>query len=136
MASLIYDATLDHVVRAEIDFADDAFKCLLVTAGYMPDKTTHVHRSDVTNEVAASGSYVAGGLSADVDVINAAGTLDITLGAVSATNATITARGAVYYKDTGNAGSDALVAYIDFGSDVTSTAGTFSLTASTLRLQN
>jgi hypothetical protein len=29
-----------------------------------------------------------------------------------------------------------LVAYIDFGADITSTAGTFSLTASTLRIQN
>lgn len=136
MASLIYDATLDHVVRAEIDFASDAFKCLLVTSGYVPNKATHVHRSDVTSEVAPSGSYVAGGLSAAVAVVNAAGTLDITLGAVAASNATITARGAVYCKDTGNAATDPLVAYIDFGGDITSTAGTFSLTASTLRLTN
>ena len=48
----------------------------------------------------------------------------------------MTARGAVYYKVVGTAATDRLVAYIDFGSDITSTAGTFALTAITLRIQN
>jgi hypothetical protein len=43
----------------------------------------------------------------------------------------------VYYKSRGGASSaDELVAYIDFGADITSTAGTWSLSASTLRIQN
>jgi hypothetical protein len=112
---------------------------MLVTSTYSPNKDTHTKRSDVTNEVGASGSYAAGGGAATVtvtkDTVN--DRIDISLGAVSFTTATITARGAVYYKSRGGASSaDELVAYIDFGADITSTAGTFSLTASTLRIQN
>jgi hypothetical protein len=63
--------------------------------------------------------------------------VDISLGAESWTTASITARGAVYYKRRGGLSSaDELVAYIDFGGDITSTLGTFALTASTLRIQN
>jgi hypothetical protein len=116
-----------------------ALNAYVVTSTYSPNKDTHTKRSDVTNEVGASGSYAAGGGAATVtvtkDTVN--DRIDISLGAVSFTTATITARGAVYYKSRGGASSaDELVAYIDFGADITSTAGTFSLTASTLRIQN
>lgn len=139
MASLIFNSALDDAVRGLVDFDSGTFKALLVTSSYSPNKDTHTRRSDVTNEVGASGSYAAGGGTATVtvtkDTIN--DRIDISLGAVSFTTATITARGAVYYQARGGASSaDELVAYIDFGSDVTSTAGTWSLTASTLRIQN
>jgi len=63
--------------------------------------------------------------------------IDISLGAASWTGATITARGAVYFKSRGGAANlDELVAYIDFVTDVASTNGTFNLTVSTIRLQN
>jgi hypothetical protein len=63
--------------------------------------------------------------------------IDITLGAVSWESSTITnAHGAVYVKDTGTPSTSALISYIDFGGPVSSTAATFSLTASTYRLQN
>ena len=48
---------------------------------------------------------------------------DITL-----SNATITARGAVLYKARGGVSSaDELIAYLDFGADITSTAGNFNI---------
>jgi hypothetical protein len=139
MASIIFNSALDDALRGNIDFDTDSFKALLVTSTYSPNKDTHTKRSDVTNEVGASGSYAAGGGTATVtvtkDIVN--DRIDISLGAVSFTTATITARAAVYYKARGGASSaDELVAYIDFGADITSTAGTFSLTASTLRIQN
>jgi hypothetical protein len=138
MASLIYNSALNDALNGDIDFGADSFKCMFVTSSYTPDKDAHSKRNSVTNEVGASGSYVAGGLSATVGVTNdtANDRQDVSLGAVSATSATITARGAVYYKVVGTAATDRLVAYIDFGSDITSTAGTFALTASTLRIQN
>lgn len=46
---------------------------------------------------------------------------------VTWTGATITARAAVLYKDTGNAATDPLIAYIDFGGDITSTNGPFTI---------
>lgn len=139
MPSLIYNSALDDAFRGNIDFDTDSFKALFVTSAYTPDKDAHLKRSSVTNEVPASGSYVAGGLAAAVTVTKdtANDRIDISLGAVSATAATITARGAVYYKARGGASSaDELVAYIDFGADITSTAGAFALSASTLRIQN
>lgn len=138
MASIIFNSALDDAMRALIDFDLDSFKCELVTSAYTPNKDTHTRRSDVTNEVVGTG-YVAGGTAATVTVTKdtANDRIDVSLGAVSWPTATITARGAVYYKSRGGAASaDELVAFIDFVSDVVSTAGTFSLTASTLRIQN
>lgn len=43
-------------------------------------------------------------------------------------SATITATGAVIYKSTGTGSSSRLIAYVDFGGTVTSTAGTFTVT--------
>lgn len=140
MASLIYNSAWYDLVTGAIDANTDTFKCLLVTSSYAPNKDTHTKRSDVTNEVANGNGYTTGGNSCTVSVTNdtANDRIDITLGAPSNwTTSTITARGAVYYKSRGGASSaDELVAYIDFGSDVASTNGTFSLTASTMRIQN
>jgi hypothetical protein len=61
----------------------------------------------------------------------------ITLGAVSWASSTITARKLVVYKARGGASSaDELVACVDFGADVTSTANTLSVAASTITIQN
>lgn len=139
MASLIFNNALFNWAKGQIDFDTDTFKCMLVTSAYAPDKDTHDFRDDVTNEVTGTG-YTAGGTAATVTV-NAIDTandrVEITLGAVSWPASTITARGAVYYKSRGGlASADEIVAYIDFGGDVSSTSGTFALSASTIRLQN
>lgn len=139
MASLVYNSCLDDVARGNIDFASDTFKCMLVTSGYVPNKDADLKRSAVTNEVGNSGSYSAGGALASVTVTKdiANDRIDISLGAVNFAAATITAAGAVYYKSRGGlATADELVAYIDFGGNIASTNGTWSLTASTLRIQN
>lgn len=139
MASLIFHNALWNEAKGNIDFDSDTFKVMLVTSAYTPDKDAHDFRNDVTNEVTGTG-YTAGGAAATVTVSaidTANDRVEIQLGAASWTTATITARGAVYYKSRGGASSaDELVAYIDFGSDIVATAGTFSLTASTIRLQN
>jgi hypothetical protein len=139
MASLIYNSALEDEANGAINFGSDTFYAMLVTSSYTPDKDTHLKRSSVTNEVAASGGYVAGGFAATVtvtkDTVN--DRVNISLGAISIPSATITARAAVYYKHRGGASSaDELVAYIDFGGDIVSTNGTFALSASTLRKQN
>jgi hypothetical protein len=138
MASLIYNSCLDDLAKGNIDFDSDTFYAILVTSSYTPDKDADLKRSAVTNEVTGTG-YTAGGTAATVTVTKdtANDRIDISLGAVSWPTSTITAAGAVYYKHRGGASSaDELVAYIDFGGNVSSTAGTFALSASTLRLQN
>ena len=138
MASLIYNSCLDDTVKGSIDFDTDTFKMILVTSSYTAAKT-HAKRSDVTNEVSGTG-YTTGGNAAAATATkdNTNNREDITFAITSWTTATITARAGVIYKSRGGlASADELVAYVDFGTDVTSTAGTFSVTiSSTLRFQN
>jgi hypothetical protein len=139
MASLIYNSAPDEMARGDIDFDTDTFKAMLVTSSYTPNKDTHEFRDDVTNEAPATGNYVAGGETSTVTVTKdtANDRVTIQFGAVSWSSSTITARGCVYYKSRGGASSaDELVAYADFGSDVSSSGGTFSVAASTITLQN
>lgn len=139
MASLIFNSALYDEARGNINYLSDSFKVMLVTSTYAPNKDTHTKRSDVTNEVTGTG-YIAGGQAATVsvgavDTVN--DRVDISLGGTTWSTASITARGAVYYKSRGGAATaDELVAYIDFGADVTSTGANFALTASTLRKTN
>jgi hypothetical protein len=138
MASLIYNSAIDELARGDIDFDTDTFKAVLVTSSYTPNKDTHDFRDDVTNEVSGTG-YTAGGVTSTVTVTKdtANDRVTIQFGAVSWSSSTITARGCVYYKSRGgNADADELVAYNDFGSDVASSGGTFSVAASTITLQN
>jgi hypothetical protein len=138
MASFAFNKFWNKVLTGSIDLDTDTFKCMLVTVSYSPDKDLHDFRNDVTNEVSGTG-YTAGGATVTVGVTDdtANDRQDISLGGISLGSSTITARGAVYYKSRGGASSaDELVAYIDFGADVISANGTFTLDASTLRLQN
>jgi len=140
MASLIYNSAVRDEAVGSIDYDTDTFKVMLLTSAYTPDKDAHSKRSSLTaNEVSGTG-YTAGGAAATVSVAavdTANDRVDITLGGASWATSTITARYAVYYKSRGGADTaDELVALIDFGADVSTTAGTFTLTASTLRKQN
>lgn len=139
MASLIYHKMLHALVKGDIDFDTVVVKVMLVTSTYVEDKDTHAFRSSVTNEVTGTG-YTAGGNVSTVTVqaIDTAGDdVEVTLGAVSWPTATITARKAVYYVARGGAATaDELLCVVDFVTDVVSTGGTFSLTASTIKLQN
>ena len=138
MASLIYNSAIDEMARGDIDFDTDTFKAMLVTSIYTPNKDTHDFRDDVTNEATGTG-YTAGGVASAVTVTKDTANDKVTIqfGAVSWASSTITARGLVYYKSRGGAANlDEIVAYNDFGSDVASSGGTFSVAASTVTLQN
>ena len=138
MASLLYNRGLEQWAKGTIDFDTDTFKVLLTTSSYTENKDTHDFRDDVTNEVSGTG-YTAGGNTVTVTVTldTANDRVDISLGGTTWTTSTITARKAVYYKSRGGASSaDELIAVNDFGSDVVSSAGTFTLNASTMRIQN
>jgi hypothetical protein len=138
MASLIYNSCLEDFVSGDIDFSADTFKLMLVTSSYTANKDTHLKRSSVTNEVSGTG-YTAGGAATACTV--AKNTTDdrvtLTFAAVTFSTATITARGGVIYKSRGGADTaDELVAYVDFGGDVSSTAANFTVGASVITLQN
>lgn len=130
MASLNFDSMLDDVAKGNINFSTDTFYAMLVTSTYVPNKTTNLKRSDVTNEVVGAG-YTAAGVQVAAtvakDTVNNKET--VTFANPSWANATITARGIVIYKHRGGAATaDELVSYVDFGADVASTNGTFAAT--------
>lgn len=138
MADLIYNSCLGDLANNNVDFGADTFKMMLVTSTYTPNKDTHDRRDDVTNEVTGTG-YSTGGATTAVTVTadDANDKLVIEFAATSWASSTITARGAVVYKSRGGASSaDELIFYNDFGSDVSSAGGTFSVAASTITLQN
>lgn len=136
MASTAFDSFLDDLAKGSIDMDTDTFKVMLVTSGYTEDKAAHSKLSDVTSEVSGTG-YTAGGATlvptVTKDTTNHRTTL--TFPQVTWPSSTITARKAVVYKSRGGAASaDELVFVNDFGSDVTTSNGTFTLNASTIQL--
>lgn len=118
---------------AVVDNDADTLKFILMNATYaaIADATKQGHEfySDVSaNEVGASGTYAAGGITlASKTSTQSAGTY--TLDAADPTpptGATIAAAGAIVYKDSGTPTTSPLIAYLDFGGTITSTAGTFT----------
>jgi hypothetical protein len=102
----------------------NTFKLALYTATATLNASTTAY--SVTNEVPNSGSYTAGGGALTNVTPTATGTTAITdFADLSFTTATITARGALIYNDT--ATGDPAVAVLDFGSNKTSTSGTFTI---------
>jgi hypothetical protein len=104
-------------------FGTDTFKLALYTSSADLGAATTVYSS--TNEVTASGSYVAGGGTlTGVTVASSGTTAWVTFDNISFTSATITARGALIYNfSKGNKS----VAVLDFGQDKSSSSSTFTV---------
>jgi hypothetical protein len=109
------------VVRAST--AADTFKIALYTSSATLDASTTAYTT--SNEVVGTG-YTAGGNTLTVSVVptSSGTTAYLSFSNTSWSTATITARGALIYNSTQ---SNAAVAILDFGSDKTSTAGTFTI---------
>lgn len=138
MASLIFNSFLKDVADGNVK-STDTFYVMLVTSSYTPDKDAHTKRSDVTNEVVGSGYTAGGAVSAVTEALNTSSDrLDWTYADVTWAGSTLTARAAVIYKHRGGLSSaDELVAYVDFGGNVSSVSADFvAHFTSPLRWQN
>lgn len=139
MSSLVYDSYMDDLQKGNITPNSDTFYLMLVIS-YTPNKATDTKRSNVTASEISGTGYTAGGAAttATVSLDTTNHRSDVTFGSVSWSTATISASGGVIYKHRGGASSaDNLVAFVDFGGTVSSTAATFSVTfSSPLRFQN
>lgn len=125
----IYNKFKFEALKGSIDLSTDTIKVALCTSSYTPNVDTHLFFDDITNEVVGTG-YTAGGQtltnpSVTQDDTDNEGVFDADN--VTWTSSTITARYAIIYKDTGVAGTSPLIAYIDFGSDKSSSAGDFTI---------
>jgi hypothetical protein len=111
---------------AVVDFNTDTIKVALVSDA--PVQDTDDFFDDVT-EITGTG-YTAGGVTLTSPTVTYDTTTDqVRLDAadVSWTTSTITARYAVVYKSTGSAATSPLICYYDFGSNQSTTAGTFAI---------
>ena len=137
MANEIYNSFKRDILNGSIDMDTDTIKLMLVTSAYTPNIDTHTKRADVTSEV-TGGGYTAGGATLankSVSIDNALNKAVFTADQIVIPNATITARGGVLYKSRGGlASADELIAYADFGADITSTNGDFTISQPIINL--
>jgi predicted DsbA family dithiol-disulfide isomerase len=139
MASFIYNSFWEDLATGAIDLDTDTIKVILTTSSYSENKDTHTKRSDVTNELSTANGYTAGGETVAVTIAKntTTDTITYTFAAAAWATSTITARKAVYYKSRGGADTaDELIAINDFGTNVSSTGGTFTVNASTITVNN
>lgn len=134
MADMIYRSYKSRLagVAAAIDLDTDDIKVMLLSSAYTPT-STHDFRDDLTaNEVANSGTYAAGGssLASKALALGTAGDADnyfFDSADPAWTGATIAARYCALYKNVGTAATDPIIGVWDFGSTISSTAGTFTI---------
>jgi hypothetical protein len=131
MPSKLYGNFILKALNKEVDFDTDTIKVALVSSSYTPDQDAHDYFNDVsTYEVSGTG-YTAGGntLASKTATYDSANNV-IVLDAADTTwaSSTITARYAVVYDSTGTSSTSALIGYVDFGSDQSSTNGNFTIT--------
>ena len=111
----------------------DSFKLALYNNSASFTAATTAYTS--SNEVSASGSYVAGGGTLTNVTPTSSGTTAFTdFADLTFTSATITAFGALIYNDT--AAGDPSVVVLDFGGAKTSTAGDFQIVFPTADASN
>jgi hypothetical protein len=123
----LYANVFAKALNKEIDMDTDTIKVALCTSTYTPSQTTHAYFSSITNEVSGTG-YTAGGATlASKSVATSSLTFTFDAADTSWAASTITARYAIIYDSTGTAATSALIGYVDFGADVVSSGGTFSI---------
>jgi hypothetical protein len=129
VTAFLYGSAIPKAFNKEIDLDTDTIKVALCTSTYTPAQDTHDYFNDITNEVTGTG-YTAGGATlASKTVTYTAGTNVFKFDAADTawTTSTITARYAIVYGSTGTASTSPLICYIDFGENITSTEGTFTI---------
>lgn len=124
MSNALYDKGREAFLNADIDWAADNIKVVLVDTGaYTVNLSTHDFLDDV-----AGGARIAtsGNLSGKTSTAGVADADDVTFTAVTG----VQSEALVIYKDTGTASTSPLIAYIDTatGLPVTPNGGDISVT--------
>lgn len=140
MASFNFTNLAKHLAKANIDWDTASFKVLLVssvptTTDTTGNQDTWEFRSAVTNEITGTG-YSAGGIAQPftlngLTLVGGKQTITWTNITNGWTSATFSAVGCIIYLSTGNAATDILLHFVDFGGTVSCTNGNYSITYST-----
>jgi hypothetical protein len=126
-----YGSLIAKAFNKEVDFDSDTIKVALLTSSYTPNQDSHDYWDDVSSFEVSGTGYTAGGntlASKTVGYTSGTNVTKFDAADVSWTSSTITARYAVLYDDTpATAATKPLIGYVDFGSDQSSSSGTFSI---------
>lgn len=123
------DSFKKSLLDGDMDFrsgSGDTFKLALFTSDATLNASTTAYST--TDEIPASGQYSAGGgtlVNAGTSVATSTAIVDFQ--DLSFTGVTINTRGALIYNSSSSVTSNAAVAVLDFGSDKSVTAGTFTI---------
>ena len=132
MPSKLYGNFLKQALNKEIDWDSDTIKVALLSSSYTPNQDTHDYFDDVSAYEVTGTGYTTGGSTLASKTSTYDGTNNVIIldaADVTWSSSTITARYAVVYDDSGaSAGQKALIGYVDFGSDQSSTNGNFTIT--------
>jgi hypothetical protein len=131
MASKLYGQFLVKALNKEVDFDSDTIKVALLSSSYTPDQDAHDYFNDVSSTEVTGTGYTTGGAtlaSKTVTYDSANNVIVLDAADVTWSSSTITARYAVVYDATGTSSTSALIGYVDFGSDQSSTNGNFTIT--------
>ena len=132
MPSKLYGNFLKQALNKEIDWDSDTIKVALLSSSYTPNQDTHDYFDDVSSFEVTGTGYTTGGITLASKTSTYDGTNNVIIldaADVTWSSSTITARYAVVYDDSGaSAAAKALIGYVDFGSDQSSTNGNFTIT--------
>ena len=132
MPSKLYGQFLAKSLNKEVDFDSDTIKVGLVSSSYTPNQDSHDYWDDVVSYEVSGTGYTTGGAtlaSKTVTYDSANNVIVLDAADVTWSSSTITARYAVVYNDSGATNAaKALIGYVDFGSDQSSTNGNFTIT--------
>lgn len=118
-------------MNKEIGWATDNVKCMFCTSAYVPNKDTHVYKSQVTNEISGAQGYNVGGVLLTNKTMRYDSTSgkcildadDIALSDVTINNVRVL----VIYVDKGDASTSPLIGFITLAADHGVTNGAFSV---------
>lgn len=110
---------------------NDTIKIAFCTSTYTPNIDTHENFDDITNELSGggytAGGYTLSGMALTLDTTNDRVKVDDT-GNVSEAGLTGTSvRYGIIYKSTGTASTSPLIAYVDFGENLTFAGATLAI---------
>lgn len=141
MASTITfpNAYLKKIFDGTIDLQNDTIKAMFLNSSHTTNVDTQEFIDDVSaNEVSASGTYSAGGVTLTFtnsqDNTDNEGVADCA--DFSVTSFTGSVRTICYYKDTGTPGTSPIIAFETFDTDISSSFSTWSYTVAAEGLFN
>jgi len=130
MADVIYNKPKLDFLKGDIDLLVDTIKVMLVGSGYTPNQDTHDFINDVSAQEITGEGYTAGGATLGTKTVTQDDTNNRAVfdaANVVWANSTITAYGAVFYKDSGDPATSPVLFYKDFGGVEESADGNFTL---------